>query len=106
MVLIWEIIADYFRQRGCPMDTVFFNNYELQVQSQLAGHVDIAWNSPLAWLDTVAQTDGGCRAIAMRDTDQDRVSHLSSTRTGASRLSTTFAAVAWVWAPGTARRPR
>ncbi len=76
VVLIWEIIADYFRQRGCPMDTVFFNNYELQVRSQLAGHVDIAWNSPLAWLDTVAQTDGACRAIAMRDTDQDRVSHL------------------------------
>ena len=40
-------------------------------------HIDIAWNSPLAWLDAVRQALGGaCRAIAMRDTDRDRVSHI------------------------------
>jgi len=76
VVLIWEIIADFFRKNGCPMDTVFYNNYELQVESQLQGHFHIAWNSPLAWVDTVRRTGGRCRAIAMRDTDQDRVSHL------------------------------
>jgi phosphonate transport system substrate-binding protein len=76
VVLIWEIIADFFRRQGCPMDTVFYNNYELQVESLLQGHFDIAWNSPLAWVDTVRRSQGGCRAIAMRDTDQDRVSHL------------------------------
>lgn len=76
VVLIWEIIADFFQRNGCPMDTVFYNNYELQVESQLKGHFDIAWNSPLAWVDTVRRSQGACRAIAMRDTDQDRTSHL------------------------------
>lgn len=73
--VIWDIIRDFFEANGCPIDVVFYTNYELQVESLAKGHIDIAWNSPLAWLDTVRQTGGACRAIAMRDTDQDRVSH-------------------------------
>lgn len=73
--VIWDIIRDFFDENGCPIDVVFYTNYELQVKSLAEGHVDIAWNSPLAWLDTVRQTSGACRAIAMRDTDQDRVTH-------------------------------
>ncbi len=73
---IWEIIADFFDEHGCPIDVVFFTNYERQVDALLAGFVDIAWNSPLAWLDAQRRSNGTCRAIAMRDTDRDRVSHL------------------------------
>lgn len=73
--VIWDIIRDFFEENGCPIDVVFYTNYELQVTSLVQGHIDIAWNSPLAWLDTVRQTNGRCRAIAMRDTDRDRVSH-------------------------------
>jgi ABC-type phosphate/phosphonate transport system substrate-binding protein len=74
--VIWDIIRDYFERQGCPMDVVYFTNYELQVTSLLAGQLDIAWNSPLAWLDAQRRSGGGCRAIAMRDTDRDRVSHI------------------------------
>ena len=74
--VIWDIIRDFFEAQGCPIDVVFYTNYELQVQALVKGHIDIAWNSPLAWVDTVRQTGGTCRAIAMRDTDRDRVSHL------------------------------
>ncbi len=80
--VIWEIIADFFEERGCPVDTVFYTNYELQVKGLLDGHLDVAWNSPLAWLDTVRRSGGACRAIAMRDTDRDRVSHIVSPRDG------------------------
>ena len=73
--VIWEIIRDFFDQHGCPMDVVFYTNYELQVQGLVDGHLDIAWNSPLAWLDAQRISGGKCRAIAMRDTDRDRVSH-------------------------------
>jgi phosphonate transport system substrate-binding protein len=55
---------------------VFYTNYELMVRALVQGHIDIAWNSPLAWLDTERQLAGGCRAIAMRDTDRDRVSYM------------------------------
>lgn len=78
--VIWNIIRDFFEANECPIDVVFFTNYELQVTSLLNGRLDIAWNSPLAWLDAQRRSGGHCRAIAMRDTDQDRTSHLVTRR--------------------------
>src|SRR5215467_13781947 len=74
--VIWDIIGEFFQENGYPIDVVFYTNYELQVEALLKGHIDIAWNSPLAWLDAQRRSGGTCRAIAMRDTDRDRVSHL------------------------------
>jgi ABC-type phosphate/phosphonate transport system substrate-binding protein len=74
--VIWDIISEFFQDHGCPIDAVFYTNYALQVEALLKGHIDMAWNSPLAWLDAQRQSGGSCRAIAMRDTDCDRVSHL------------------------------
>jgi ABC-type phosphate/phosphonate transport system substrate-binding protein len=74
--VIWAIIREFFEQNGTPIDVVFYTNYELQVEALLKGHIDIAWNSPLAWLDAQRRSGGRCRAIAMRDTDRDRVSHI------------------------------
>jgi phosphate/phosphite/phosphonate ABC transporter binding protein len=76
VAVIWDIIKDYFQEQGCPIDYVFYSNYELLVEALLTGHVHIAWNSPLAWVDAQRQTGGTCRAVAMRDTDRDRVTHL------------------------------
>src|SRR5690606_11027177 len=33
------------------------------------GHIDVAWNTNLAYVRTVMQTDGHCVALAQRDTD-------------------------------------
>ena len=74
--MIWEIIKEFFEASGCPMDYVFFSNYELQVKALLDGTIHVAWNSPLAWLDAQRRSGDACRAIAMRDTDRDRVSHI------------------------------
>lgn len=75
VVIIWDIIRDFFEAKDCPMDYVFFSNYELQVKALMNGTIDIAWNSPLAWLECQEASGGTCRAIAMRDTDRDRVTH-------------------------------
>ena len=69
VVTIWEGIRDYFAGTQTEMDFVLFSNYGRQVEELLAGNIDIAWNTNLAWVRTVAQTDGQCRALAMRDTD-------------------------------------
>lgn len=74
--VIWDIIRDFFAEHGTPIDVVYYTNYELQVGELLDGHLDIAWNSPLAWLDAQRRSGDHCRAIAMRDTDRDRVSHI------------------------------
>lgn len=73
--VIWDIIREFFEANGCPMDVVFYTNYELQNRGLLDKHLDIAWNSPLAWVEAQRLSGGTCRAIAMRDTDRDRVSH-------------------------------
>lgn len=75
VVTIWEIIKRFFEENGCPMDFTFYSNYELQNDSLIKGSIDIAWNSPLAWIDALNLSGGKCRAIAMRDTDRDRRSH-------------------------------
>ena len=74
--IIWEIIREFFETNGCPMDVKLYKDYDLQNAALLAGEIDIAWNSPLAWLDVQRRSGGTCRAIAMRDTDRDRVSHI------------------------------
>ena len=74
--VIWEIIRNFFEDRRTPIDVSFFTTYELQNDALLADAIDIAWNSPLAWLDAQRRSGGTCRAAAMRDTDRDRVSHL------------------------------
>jgi ABC-type phosphate/phosphonate transport system substrate-binding protein len=77
VVTIWEGFRDYFAERGLGFDYVLFSNYERQVEAHMAGTVNVAWNSPLAWVRTrrLAQAAGReARAIAMRDTDQDLTS--------------------------------
>ncbi len=73
---IWGIIADFFDENGIQIEMTFYSNYDLLVGALLKGNIDIAWNSPLAWLDAQKHSGGACRAIAMRDTDRDRVSYL------------------------------
>jgi phosphonate transport system substrate-binding protein len=74
--VIWEIIRDFFESQRSPIDVSFYSTYSLQVSALLDGTIDIAWNSPLAWLDSQRRSGNTCRAIAMRDTDRDRTSYL------------------------------
>jgi phosphonate transport system substrate-binding protein len=77
VVTIWDGFQRYFRSRGLEFDYVLYTNYEAQVAAQMLGHVHVAWNSPLAWLqaDRVATSLGRhAEAICMRDTDRDLTS--------------------------------
>ena len=77
VVPIWDGFKAWFASRGFDFDYVLYTNYERQVDAQLRGDVHVAWNSPLAWIQTVrlAQKRGrDASAIAMRDTDKDLTS--------------------------------
>lgn len=74
--VIWDIIREFFESNGVPMDVKLFADYDLQNAALMNDEIEIAWNSPLAWLDAQKLSEANCRAIAMRDTDRDRVSHL------------------------------
>jgi ABC-type phosphate/phosphonate transport system substrate-binding protein len=69
VVPIWEGIRDYFRDSATPIDFVLYSNYERQVDALLAGHIDIAWNTNVAWIRALRRSGGVARALAMRDTD-------------------------------------
>src|SRR5919112_5397740 len=77
VVTIWEGFKAYFSRHGLPFDYVLYSNYERQVESHLAGHFHVAWNSPLAWVRArrLAAARGlKVEAVAMRDTDRDLTS--------------------------------
>ncbi len=74
VVTIWNGFRSWFREHGFDLDYVLYSNYERQVEDLLAGHIDVAWNSPLAWVRArrLAEAQGRrIRAMAMRDTDCD-----------------------------------
>ncbi len=71
VVTIWEGFKAYFDKHGLDTDFVLYSNYDAQVQANLNGEIDIAWNSPLAWVKSQLLTGGRCRALAMRDSDRD-----------------------------------
>jgi ABC-type phosphate/phosphonate transport system substrate-binding protein len=76
VVTIWEGFRDFFRERGTPIDYILYGSYEQQVEALLARHIDVAWNTNVAWLRVHKRTDGKARAIAMRDTDREYLSVL------------------------------
>jgi ABC-type phosphate/phosphonate transport system substrate-binding protein len=69
VVPIWEGMRDYFREVGPEIDYVLHSNYDRLVRALLDRHVDIAWNTNLAWVKVHRRTGGSCRALAMRDVD-------------------------------------
>lgn len=76
VVTIWEGMRRYFHEEAqLPVEVVLFQSYEAQVRALLAEpgeavpHIDIAWNTNLAYLQSDEWSGHACRAVAMRDTD-------------------------------------
>jgi ABC-type phosphate/phosphonate transport system substrate-binding protein len=71
VVTIWEGIRDHFQEQEVPLDFVLFSNYERQVELLLKGHIDIAWNTPLAHVQVQSGSSGRTVSLGMRDSDRD-----------------------------------
>ena len=65
VVTIWEGFKDYFIGRGLGFDFVLYSNYERMVEGHLRGEIHLAWNSPLAWIETERLAPRLARAIAV-----------------------------------------
>ena len=77
VVTIWEGFKQWFLSKSFGFDYVLYSNYESQVEAHLRGDFDIAWNSPLAWIETereVRAKGAEVHAVAMRDSDRDLTS--------------------------------
>ena len=76
VVTIWDGFRTWLRgpDGGLDFDYVLYSNYERQVEDLVAGRVDVAWNSPLAWIRArrlAAARGVTLTPVTMRDTDQD-----------------------------------
>ena len=92
VVTIWDGFQQYFAPAVSQFDYVLYSNYERQVEAHVRGHVHVAWNSPLAWLQAERIAGGLGRraeAICMRDTDRDLRSIVLVRPTAASTPSPT-----------------
>ncbi len=76
VVTIWEGMRRYFHDEAhLAIEIVLFQSYEAQVAALLASpgdrmpHIDIAWNTNLAYLQADEWSGHRCQPIAMRDTD-------------------------------------
>jgi len=76
VVTIWDGFRAWLRGSGQDLDFdyVLYSNYERQVEDLVAGRVDVAWNSPLAWVRArrlAAARGETLTPVTMRDTDCD-----------------------------------
>jgi phosphonate transport system substrate-binding protein len=74
VVTIWDGFRTWLRADGLEFDYVLYSNYERQAEDLVAGRVDVAWNSPLAWVRArrlAAAAGVGLTPVTMRDTDCD-----------------------------------
>ncbi|MBO0808232.1 MAG: PhnD/SsuA/transferrin family substrate-binding protein [Actinobacteria bacterium] len=74
VVTIWDGFRRHLRRHNLDFDYVLYSHYERQAEDLVAGRIDAAWNSPLAWIRTcrLARAAGAdVSALVMRDTDRD-----------------------------------
>jgi ABC-type phosphate/phosphonate transport system substrate-binding protein len=75
VVTIWDGFRAWLRgPGGVDFDYVLYSNYERQVVDLVEGRVDVAWNSPLAWVRArrlAAARGRTLTPVTMRDTDCD-----------------------------------
>ena len=74
VVTIWDGFRAWLRGQDLDFDYVLYSNYERQAEDLVAGRIDVAWNSPLAWVRARRLADARGAAltpVTMRDTDCD-----------------------------------
>jgi phosphonate transport system substrate-binding protein len=69
VVTIWEGIREYLGDRGLRTEYVLYSSYPGLVDALVAGQIDIAWNTPLAYLQARERLGGQCLVLGMRDSD-------------------------------------
>jgi phosphonate transport system substrate-binding protein len=77
VVTIWDGFRSWLRSRDFDLDFLLYSHYERQVDDLIDGRIDVAWNSPLAWVRAqrlAASRSVPVDAFLMRDTDRDIVS--------------------------------
>ncbi len=71
VLTLWEAMREHFRAQGVAIDFALFSSYERQVEALLGGHLDVAYDDPLAHVRVKRRTDGRSVTLGMRDIDRE-----------------------------------
>ncbi len=83
---VFRGLRHYFKKNEMPIEFVLYSTYDGLVEALHKGHVDIAWNSPLAH-GKFHVLAGDSQAVCMRDVDRDyRVVLIARTDAGVSKI--------------------
>jgi phosphonate transport system substrate-binding protein len=71
VLALWEAMREHLRPLGITLDFALYNSYERQVEALLGGHIDIAYDGPLAHVRAKKRAEGRLITLGMRDIDRD-----------------------------------
>jgi len=71
VLTLWEGMREHFRAQGVALDFALFSSYERQIEALLGGHLDVAYDNPLAHVRVKRRTEGRSITLGMRDIDRD-----------------------------------
>src|SRR4029079_8774929 len=71
VLTLWEAMREHFRAQGVGLECWLLSSYERQTEALLSGHVDVAYDGPLAHVRVKRRTEGRSVGLAMRDIDRD-----------------------------------
>ena len=72
---VFRGLQTHFRRHGIPLDWVLYADYDALVEAFVKREIDLAWNSPLAYVKIKHRLDDPCQVVAMRDVDVDFTTH-------------------------------
>jgi hypothetical protein len=68
---VFRGLQSHFRRHGITLDWVLYADYDALVEAFIKREIDLAWNSPLAYVKIKHRLDDPCQVVAMRDVDVD-----------------------------------
>src|SRR5580704_18894804 len=71
VLTLWEGMREHFRAQGVALELALYSSYERQVEALLGGHLDVAYDDPLAHVRVKRRTDGRSVTLGMRDIDRE-----------------------------------
>jgi phosphate/phosphite/phosphonate ABC transporter binding protein len=78
---VFRGLQSHCKRQGIQLDWVLYADYDALVKAFVSREIDIAWNSPLAYVKIKRQLNDPCQVVAMRDVDFNFTTHFVTAAT-------------------------
>ena len=78
---VFRGLQTHFQRHGIDLDWVLYADYDALVEAFVKREIDVAWNSPLAYVKIKRRLNDPCQVVAMRDVDINFTTHFVTSPT-------------------------